>query len=218
MRSRGGRTTCGLAVATVGLLLAAGGAGAGTAFNPVAVEDPPGSPAFAFTPDRVSFSGLQTVNWTRGVDGDARHSITQDDGLFRLPPTKADIDYRVFFSAGTFRYFCEIHGSPGRGMDGLVRVAPTTDTEPLGPNFDVIWAFDERRETGDIFDVRFRRQGTSKWKLWLRNTRLHKDEFGLDGQPQPAVTGRTYEFQVRSKDEDDPRDRSGWSPVLTVTP
>ena len=218
MRSRRGRIACALAIAAVGLSVAAGGAGAGFTIEEIAVEDPPASAAFAFTPDEISAPAYQRVHWSRGLDGNARHSITQEDRLFRLPPTKGDIDYQLQFSAGTFVYYCEIHGSPGRGMDGVVRVTPLFDTDPLGPNFDVEWANDEILDTGEIFDVRYRRQGTSKWKRWFRNTALTEVEFGLGDEPERAVEGRSYEFQVRSKDGDNPRNKSRWSPVLVVTP
>ena len=207
--------TCG---AVAALLIAPAVSSAGFTIEEIAVDDPPGAPAFAFTPDDISGPLNQAVRWSRGVDGDARHSVTQVDSLFRLPPTKEPIDFMLRFSAGTFPYFCEIHGSPGRGMDGIVRISPGVDTDPEGANFDVDWANDEALQTGELFDVRYRRQGASKWKRWLRNTPLDGEEFGLANEPERAVTGRTYEFQARSKRADDPRKRSGWSPVLVVTP
>jgi len=218
MASRGLRTSAAVCVAVAGLLFAPAVSGAGFTIEEIAVDDPPGAPAFAYTPDRVDAPVGQRVRWSRGVDGDARHSVTQVDRLFRLPPTQGPIDFMRRFSAGTFPYYCEIHGSPGRGMNGVVRVPPGVDTDPLGANFDVFWIFDDLRETGELFDVRYRRQGTSKWKRWLRNTPLEEAEFGLENEPERAVAGRAYEFSVRSKDGGEPRLRSEWSPVLVVVP
>jgi len=207
-----------LAVATAlscALMMAPAVTGAGVIVEEIAVDDPPGADAFAFTPDRVDVLVNGPVHWSRGVDGDARHSITQTDGFFRLAPTNGLIDFTRRFSAGTFRYFCEIHGSPARGMDGVVRVMPDADTDPLGPNFDVRWAEDETLETGDRFDVRYRRQGASDWKRWERNTPLTKAEFGLGNEPERAVQGRAYEFTARSKGNASGA-KSGWSPPLVV--
>ncbi len=219
MASRGLRFSACLCVAVAGLLAAPALSGAGFIIEEIAVDDPPGAAAFAFTPDELAAPVGQRVRWSRGVDGDARHSVTQDDRLFRMPPFSGpNIDFMLRFSAGTFPYYCEIHGSPGRGMDGVVRVPPGVDTDPLGANFDVFWIFDDLRETGELFDVRYRRQGTSKWKRWIRNSPLESAEFGLDNEPERAVVGRAYEFSVRSKDGDNPRRRSDWSPVLVVVP
>lgn len=218
MARRGSKTSVAVCAAFAGLLIAPALSGAGFPIEEIAVDDPPGAPAFAFTPDRVNVPANHHVRWSRGVDGDARHSVTQVDRLFRLPPTREPIDFMLRFSAGTFPYFCEIHGSPARGMDGIVRVTPESDTDPVGANFDVRWASDEGLETGELFDVRYRRQGASKWKRWFRNTSLDQAEFGLANEPERAVAGRTYEFSARSKSGEDPRKRSGWSPVLVVTP
>ena len=210
--------TAALCVAVAGMLASPAVTRAGFTVEEIFLIDPPGTPPFTFSPERLDVDAFQQVRWSRGVDGDRRHSVTQDDKLFRMAPTRGPIDFTRKFSAGVFRYYCEIHGSPGLGMNGVVRVTPGVDTDPLGPNFDVDWADDETLDTGELFDVRYRRQGASKWKRWHRNTPLVSAEFGLNDEPERAVAGRAYEFSVRSKDGNDPRRRSGWSPVLVVTP
>jgi plastocyanin len=218
MGRRAVRSGAALCVAIAGMLAAPAVSGAGFTVEEISLIDPPGTPAFTFSPDRVDAPVFQRVRWSRSIDSQRRHSVTQDDKLFRLPPTREPIDFTRKFSAGVFRYYCEIHGSPDGGMNGVVRITPGVDTDPLGPNFDVDWADDETLDTGDIFDVRYRRQGASKWKRWLLNTSLVSAEFGLDNEPERAVAGRAYEFSVRSKDGDNPKKRSGWSPVLVVVP
>ena len=218
MRSTAIRLSAVVSFAVAGVLAIPAGSGAGVTVEEVSLVDPPGTPAFTFNPDRVDASVFQLVHWSRGVDTDRRHSITQEDRLFRLAPTREPIDFTRKFSAGVFRYYCEIHGSPGQGMKGVIRITPDFDTDPLGHNFDVDWADDETLDTGEIFDVRYRRQGAARWKNWHRNTPLVSAEFGLNNEPERAVAGRAYEFSVRSKDGDNPRKRSGWSPVLVVVP
>lgn len=207
-----------LAVALIGLVAPAR---AGFVTLQVTVDDPPGAPAFAFTPDSISTAVDMDsrVHWERGVDGDARHSIRQNAGLFHLRPTLGVIDFTRDFSAGRFPYYCEIHGSPGRGMDGVVRVAPGSDLDPEPVlAFTVEWAQEESRDTGGLFDVRYRRQGATRWTIWKNDTRGFEAVFGASDRPVRVVAGRSYEFQARSMKIRDPDKRSGWSPVLVVTP
>jgi plastocyanin len=216
--NRARRLLAAAALAAAALLLASP-AQAGFIVTQVSVDDPPQGAAFAFTPDRVDLDvGADArVGWTRVDGGDAKHSITQADGLFRMAPTLGEIDYTRHFSAGTFRYFCEIHGSPGRGMDGVVRVAPSEDVfDDPDPPFFVRWGNEESRETGDVFDVRFRRQGASRWTVWKERTSRHQGFFGGGDRPVAVVPGRVYEFQARSLKSRAPEKRSGWSPVLVV--
>jgi hypothetical protein len=213
------RSLLGVAASLAGLLAFAVPAEAGFVIHQVAVDDPPGAPAFAFTPDDINTDLPDArVRWQRGVDGDAEHGIRQTAGLFNLASTSGPIDYQRFFSAGTFRYYCPVHGSPGRGMDGVVRIAPDFDSEPEDVSaFTVRWAQEESRETGARFDVRFRRQGADRWTTWKNDTLAFEDEFGVDNRPVRVVKGRVYEFKARSEKRKNPRKRSGWSPVM-VTP
>jgi hypothetical protein len=206
------------AVALAAYLAAVMPAQAGFTVHEVAVDDPPGAPAFAFTPDSINTTLPDgRVHWERGTDGDAEHGIRQDAGLFNLDPTFGVIDHELRFSAGKFGYFCPIHGSPGRGMDGVVRVAPSFDSDPPSvPAFTVRWAWEESRDTGGRFDVRFRRQGATGWTLWKNDTTGFKATFGVDDKPVRVVDGRVYEFQARSEKLNKPKKRSGWSPVMVA--
>jgi len=88
----------------------------------------------SFSPASVTINVGENVTWTR-VNG--FHNVSADDGSFRLgePPDGAPgsswgTASHTFTQAGTFRYYCEIHGAPnGVGMAGVVIVqaaSPTT--------------------------------------------------------------------------------------------
>jgi plastocyanin len=76
-----------------------------------------------FTPANVTVSEGDTVTWnnTGGF-----HNVHFDDGSYIQPPSAQFAPWSVsrqFTAAGTFRYYCEIHGGPnGVDMSGTVTV------------------------------------------------------------------------------------------------
>ena len=152
------------------------------------------------------------VTWTRAPGSTGPHNVRQDDRLFRSGPvTEGPIAYAARFSAGSFHYYCEAHGSQVGGMDGVVRVPPTVDPAPSGRRFTVIWATNET-STGSRFDVEFRRGG-GRWLDWKENARAERAVFGKRGQPERAHQDARYRFRVRSQSGDAV---SRWSPVATL--
>lgn len=86
---------------------------------------------FAFNPDTTVVPLGGTVVWVN-QDG-APHTATADDnGTFKSDLISKGQSFRHTFDAvGEFRYFCELHGSPGgEGMAGTIRVV-TADQLPL---------------------------------------------------------------------------------------
>ncbi|HVM10843.1 MAG TPA: plastocyanin/azurin family copper-binding protein [Actinomycetota bacterium] len=90
----------------------------------------------SYDPPTVTISPGQKVRWTS--QGGLPHTITADDGSFDSHPacgsggacmTAGQTYERTFPTAGTFRYYCKLHGSPGgSGMAGTVVVtAPAED-------------------------------------------------------------------------------------------
>ena len=78
---------------------------------------------FAFNPATVSVKVGDTVHWVWQEDD---HSVTADDASFNsgVQNTGATFDH-MFMAAGTFPYFCKIHGAAGgNGMSGKVIVTP----------------------------------------------------------------------------------------------
>jgi plastocyanin len=84
-----------------------------------------------FSPKTITISVGDTVQWT--WTGSSQHSVTADDGSFdstiRTPPTAPFM--HQFNTAGTFVYYCQVHGGPGGvGMSGtvIVQAALPSDT------------------------------------------------------------------------------------------
>lgn len=74
-----------------------------------------------FDPDSVAVSAGGTVTWT--WNGAAAHNVTWVSGGFANASTRSTGTHAVTFgSAGTYLYYCSIHGSPTSGMRGRVTV------------------------------------------------------------------------------------------------
>ena len=78
-----------------------------------------------FSPKNVTVDLGDTVTWnnTGGL-----HNVHFDDGSYVMPASPQGAPWtvqRTFAAAGTFKYYCEIHGGPnGLGMSGTVTVNP----------------------------------------------------------------------------------------------
>lgn len=166
-----------------------------------------------FAPDAVGNQVGDTVRWfSDGTDN--THNVRQDGELFDSGlPTMLPFTYDVVFSAGTFHYYCEVHGSEVGGMDGLVRIPVRINPAPDGLRFTVRWATDAS-ETGSVYDVHFR-VGSGEWRRWKRDTTALSGVFGRNGNPVRVRDGVRYRFRARSQEGED---ISGWSPVRSFTP
>lgn len=166
----------------------------------------------AFTPDKVRVGPGGNVRWTKDA-GAISHNVREDGQLFRSGGlTSGPIDFTVTFSAGKFHYYCENHGSPSGGMDGVVKVPVKIRPAPNGPPFKVIWATGAS-ETGSRYDVKYRVGGGS-WKIWKRNVTGNRAVFGKGGNPVQVSDGTTYAFRARSKEGSV---KSRWSPKRSFT-
>ena len=169
-------------------------------------------------------------NWN-GIDPTAReHNVRQDKRLFYSGPPTTEDSFQRSISAGTFHYYCEVHGSRSGGMDGKVKVRPASLSapDPEDRSFPVQWAIagkasgvSARRgggvptETGDRFDVRFKVED-GRWRIWKRDTRKVKAQFGRNDNPVHVRNGREYKFKARSQKGSNDNKVSGWSPKLTI--
>jgi plastocyanin len=75
---------------------------------------------FQFTPKTITIKAGGTVTWT---NKEGTHTVTADDNSWESPNLNAGKTFsRQFASAGTYRYHCSFHGSPGGDMSGVVNV------------------------------------------------------------------------------------------------
>jgi plastocyanin len=167
-----------------------------------------------FAPDDVGNQVGDTVRWFNDGMTAASHNVREDGELFRNgDPTNGPIDFPVVFSAGTFHYYCEVHGSESGGMDGLVRIPLRITRPPDGLRFTVRWAT-QASETGSVYDVQFR-VGSGDWRRWKRDTSALSGVFGRNRNPVRVRDGVRYSFRGRSQEGDAV---SRWSPVRSFTP
>ncbi|MFN2589374.1 MAG: plastocyanin/azurin family copper-binding protein, partial [Actinomycetota bacterium] len=88
-----------------------------------------------YSPEQVTIAVGDTVVWTH--NGQAPHSVTADDGSFDSSPTcpatgcleTGDTYSHTFTTAGTFGYFCKVHG---QSMSGSVVVKAPGSTNGGG--------------------------------------------------------------------------------------
>jgi plastocyanin len=183
----------------------------------------PSSPAWAakevlvddnfFSPADVSVAVGGEVHWSRAVGSTGLHNVRQDDELFESGgATVGPINLTARFSAGTYHYYCEVHGSPSGGMDGIVKSSVKILDAPAGLKFTVRWATDGT-DTGSLHDAQYR-VGSGDWKNWKKDTATNEGVFGKNGNPVTVKDGKQYRFRARSQEGSA---LSDWSPVKSFT-
>ena len=143
-------------------------------------------------------------------------SARTQDAVLSGAPTAGAIDFSISASAGSYHYYCELHGTPNPGsigMQGTVKVKPIANANPAGAPFTVTWAL-PGTNTGTRFDIRFRRGTTGAFTTWRNDTSARSGVFGQAGAPVTVAPGQTYQFQARSQKA--PSQQSDWSPVADL--
>jgi len=165
-------------------------------------------------PAARNFEPGPSFHWSRGV-GSHSHNVRQDDRLFRSgDPTTGPINFTVNASAGSYHYYCELHGSRRGGMSGVVKVRPVALLDSLIGEIAVQWA-DSDTDTGSRFDVRYR-VDQRNWKTWRNDTSTFQGNFGHNDHPVNYRPNRhTYKLKVRSE-RNNVTKHSDWSPALTL--
>jgi hypothetical protein len=160
-----------------------------------------------------------SFHWSNGGGSTRAHNVRQDAKLFYSGgPTTGSINFSIRASAGTYHYYCELHGSATEGMAGVVKVRPISLAAPDGLPFTVSWALGGTTptNTGNQFDVQYRVGTTTTWKVWKNDTSARSGVFGQNGQPVQVQSGRIYQFRARSQKSTNPNQPSGWSPIRQV--
>lgn len=153
-----------------------------------------------FNPENVSTEvGTESFHWA--WDTTNLHNVRQDDKVFFSGGPVTAGEFTLTPSAGTFGYYCDVHGAPGIGMDGELKVKPTATVS--GNRATVVWATPET-DSGTQFDVR-QKVGSKKPQLVEEKTKA------LDGSFKLKPGANT--FQVRSRRG---KAASDWSPKLKL--
>jgi plastocyanin len=182
---------------TLGLAAAVVAAGL-LASTPVAAatKDVEATSEKRFDPSTVTATVGGNVHWFSLPDG-VDHTVTQNSQLFDSGAVKDAFNFTQTFSAGTYPYHCEKHGTPTSGMRGTVKVPPQVSSAPAGLAFTVKWAA-AVVDTGTTFDVKYR-VASGPWKTWKTNTTAKSLVFGKAG-PVGVARGKTYSFTVVSRE------------------
>ncbi len=165
-----------------------------------------------FKPANVGVRVGDSVRWTASADSFDIHNVREGRKLFYSGPLQSNIDFKTRFSAGSFRYYCELHVSTDN-MRGIVNVPPTVSSAPQGLPFTVRWAT-AKTKTGGKYDVEFR-VGTKRWRTWKKNATTGSGVFGKRKKPVAVVNGKKYSFRARSQNKNG---ASGWSPARSFRP
>jgi hypothetical protein len=175
-----------------------------------------------FAPDNVTDLAFDFL-WDSSGDGTTEntHNVVQDDGFFDSGQAKKNGSFGLFLdSAGSYHYYCEVHGSPRGGMDGVVR--KYVFSQPLvgdpGEWRRVYWSSQSGTPAKHRFDVQWRRQGTGKWRKWKNDTAKTKGNFGKNDKPVDVNPGAVYEIRARTQILQNERRRTGWSPKHAIEP
>lgn len=166
-----------------------------------------GVEGFSFAPESVETDvGVASIHWGWSTGG-VEHNVREQGRIFYSGDTTTTGDFTVNPSAGTFRYYCEPHGTistAGKpiGMAGQIAVKPTAT--PQGKQALITWAT-ETTDTGNRYDVRMKK-GKRKAKVVEENTKAIEGAFKLE-------KGTTYKFDVRSRRG---KAASDWSPKLKL--
>jgi plastocyanin len=168
----------------------------------------------SFTPRNVRIGVGDLIRWTRDGNAFGEHNVRQVNRrpIFYsgAPTNNSAFSFRRRFSAGGFRYKCDLHGTI---MTGWVRVPVGIRRAPAGLNFGVQWATG-KTNTGGRYDVQFRVR-SGKWRPWRTNTKSVKGVFGKGGRPVRVTNGTRYSIRARSQVK---RSESKWSPVQRIRP
>ncbi len=82
---------------------------------------------YVFKPKTLTIQAGDTVTWTNDGTAPEGHNVTADDGSFQSINRHlkhGDTYSRSFNSAGTFAYYCSLHGGKnGQGMSGTITVS-----------------------------------------------------------------------------------------------
>ncbi len=167
-------------------------------------------------PPARDFEPGPSFRWSSLPGADNPHNVRQDDRLFFSGAPEDALNFRINASAGSYHYYCTLHGTPEPGivMHGRVKVRPIRFSGSRSGEIGVRWA-NSNTNTGSRFDVRYR-VDRRDWKTWKNDTASFRAFFGRNDRPVNYRPNRhNYKLKVRSERKNVSK-RSDWSPVLRL--
>ncbi len=139
-----------------------------------------GGSTMTYSPAQLTINAGDTVTFT---NAGGFHNVVSDTNLFRCAagcdgvgsgsgnPTSAPFSVTVpFNTAGSFGYYCEVHGTPGSGMFGRITVQGTTPPPaPLGPGFTGAWFNPAQDGHGVFLEVLPGNRMVAAWYVFTPN-------------------------------------------------
>jgi plastocyanin len=166
------------------------------------------------SPTARNFSPGPSFRWQSVPAAFSDHNVRQDDRLFSSGRPEDPLAFRINASAGSYHYYCTLHGSRQGGMAGRVKVRPIAVPDSLVGEIEVRWA-DSNTNTGSRFDVRYK-VDQRRWKKWKNDTSGFRAFFGRNDNPVNYNPNRhNYKIKVRSERKR-VKKRSDWSPPLRL--
>lgn len=154
-------------------------------------------PGNTFTPANTKVSQGTTVTWSfQGT-----HTTTSNQSFWNSGQRSSGTYSEGMPSAGRFPYHCTIHA----GMNGSIVVPLRVTGGSAGSGWTLRWSTSSA-PNGRAFDVQFRREGTTTWRLFKTNTT------SATGLFNPSRSG-TYQLRARTSNTNAGKE-SGWSPVI----
>ncbi|HET7690285.1 MAG TPA: hypothetical protein VFK41_07900 [Nocardioidaceae bacterium] len=151
---------------------------------------------FEFQNGTVGVAQGTTVTWDfKAFHTATSHQLFWDSGF----KDSGDTYSRVFNDAGSFAYFCNVHG---HGMNGTIKVRVAASAIPGGKQ--IRWS----RTGGQKYDVQFKRRGAATWRPFRTGVTAASAAF------KPAKPGR-FVFRARTQNTANAQ-WSGWSPSKRV--
>jgi len=170
----------------------------------VAAPAPVSMLSMSYSPSPVIVAQGRSVTWTN--TSGAPHTATSFQGFFTTPELgNGESATRVFSHAGTFRYFCTVHGTSMSGSVIVKLRAPVAAAN----GFTLRWSAVGSSLTNRRFDVQKMAPGTSTWTLLKSNTTTRSAFLN------PSRNG-TWKYRARTEKVSNGAS-SGWSPVKSVT-
>jgi plastocyanin len=160
----------------------------------------------AFSPKIVTEQQGDTVRWRN--DDRMRHNTTSKQGFWKSPNLALGGTYSqtaAFKNAGSYGYYCTIHGT---AMSGVVKI-PVKAIPSMTSGWTLRWSSLAGTPTSRRFDVQLKAPGTTTWRAFRTDTTARSARFS------PSKHG-VWKVRARTDNRSNGKS-SGWSPARSFS-